>query len=530
MIHNFVVDYNKSTKIHNIEFSNPESIYSITLGGSKKGIFSGDFSASENKHPINNSGIAQKINFYNPMIPEPLHKFWYYISTAKLLRKDKGMMIITLSSTDINLIESLKNLDAKTDEILKKIGGNNIIPTIKISDTFPPIIEIHVDSSSKCYNQENKLCTYMEIMNGAKIQLYIEFDCVMIEANKCERKWRVMQMKEHKPIDLNTNMFDSIPLIQTPQIQYNMMGLNQQIPQIPQMMSNPYAMAQGQTPSYSMPGIMPGMSGMMPGMSGMMPGMMPGMPYNPQYSQQIPGNIRDSEQQYPIRPSALDILSRSQGLRSITGSDDLNTRSLPIPQINKENKEVKEDKPSGPIGGSVFRPPTAGDLMSMLGKLKKPTKKDDEIEEKHSEPPKKEEKQLEPPKKEEKHSEPPKKEEKYSEPPKMEIVNSNIIVDEHKPDEHKPDEKKDNEYINENMNKNKNKNLDKNIFLNQIKDLIKKNTEILDLHIIDLNNDIQIAKNIFNQIEKIIQSRKKLDQPDSCTKSEIESDDSGFEI
>ena len=563
MIHNFVVDYNKSTKIHNIEFSNPESIYSITLGGSKKGIFSGDFSSSDNKHPINTNGVAQKINFYNPMIPEPLHKFWYYINTAKLLRKDKGMMIITLSSTDINLIESLKNLDAKTDEILKNISsnnisGNNIIPTIKLSDTFPPIIEIHVDSVSKCYNQENKICTYMEIMNGAKIQLYIEFDCVMIEANKCEKKWRVIQMKEHKPIDLTTNMFDNIP-IQQPQLPYNMMGSGQQIMghlqgqiqgQIPQMMVNPYTMVQGHIPPYQIPNNVPNTN----------------MPYNPQYSQQIP------EQQF-IRPSALDILNRSQGLRSISGSDDSNSRSLPIPPISSGTKDDK-DKPSGPLGGAVFRPPTAGDLMSMLTKLKKPTKKDDEIEEKKPELPKIELTKIDVPKSEVLKSEVLKSEVLKSEvlttdKPKIEgfkiegskIVGSKIeafIEEKHlnipKIDLISIDQPKSD--INENQiiksdninqitiketnNVIKNKKLINNEILIKIKDLIKKQTNILDLDIIEFNKDMEISKKICDQIDKIILSRIKSNkkhiiiesasESESTSESDSTSNDSGFEI
>ena len=89
MINNLVVDYNKSTKINNIEYSAIESINTFT----------------------------KRIKFYNPEVSEPLHKFWYMVGNAKIIKKNQNILSIALSSTDTKLIESIKNLDEKVNNI-----------------------------------------------------------------------------------------------------------------------------------------------------------------------------------------------------------------------------------------------------------------------------------------------------------------------------------------------------------------------------------------------------------------------------
>lgn len=287
MIHNFVVDYNKTTKINNIEFANPEKI----------------------------SVFTQKMRFYNPDISEPLHKFWYFIPNAKLIKKGQGLLTIVLSSSDTNLIESLKSLDEKTDHIIKKIiPGKPISPTIKISSNFPPVLEVNVDTESKCYDQENAVTNYMSIKNNAKIQLYMEFDSVVSGADRCERKWRVIQLKENKPIDLNANMFDIVA--QTQQHTTNVMNTF-----YPSPISHPVHLAS----SYSM------------------------NPYNP-----VP------VQQMSVAPYHL-----SHGLHIPPAPPPPPLSSLYSPPPLREEKQNS-------VGGTLFQPPTQDQLMSMIGKLKKP--------------------------------------------------------------------------------------------------------------------------------------------------------------
>jgi hypothetical protein len=272
MIHNFIVDYNRSTKINTIEYSNIEAVNTFT----------------------------RKIKFYNPEISEPLHKFWYFVPNAKLIKKNSGVLTMALSSIDTNLIESLKNLDEKTDKILKKINQMiKISPSIKMSSNFPPVLDVYADTDSRFYDQDNKSIMYMNIKNNSKIQLYMEFDSVTIGSNRCEKKWKVIQLKENKPIDLSANMFDMVPMI--PQMIYPVLPPQQQPYYPPNLQQQPY------------------------------------YPPNPR-------NI-------PIPPPSLP-------------------QSVPQRPIQKEEKI-----PDSQTSGSIFQPPSQDQLLSMIGKLKKPTKK-----------------------------------------------------------------------------------------------------------------------------------------------------------
>jgi hypothetical protein len=184
MIHNLIVDYNKSTKINAIEHSNVESVNSFT----------------------------RKIRFFNPNINEPLHKFWYHIPNAKLIKKGSGTITVVLSSNDTNLIESIKNLDDATSEIIKNHNEHyRIDRSISLSVNYPPMLTLIVDHDSKCFNHDNSSISYMNIKNGTKIQIYIEFESIMMGSTECYRKWRILQLKEIKSLDMTVNLFDLIP-------------------------------------------------------------------------------------------------------------------------------------------------------------------------------------------------------------------------------------------------------------------------------------------------------------------------------
>jgi hypothetical protein len=181
-IDRFVVNYNKSSKINIIAHSKLQSINMST----------------------------SKLEFYNPEINEPLHKFWYYIPNAKLIeKKNTGAMRIALSNIDVNLTESLKSLDGKTDEIIINVFKKpKPETTIKTSVNFPPVIDLYIDRLGKCFDQNNDPIKYMDIKNNARVQLYMELDSIHINVNKnsCDRKWRILQISELKPL----NLFDEI--------------------------------------------------------------------------------------------------------------------------------------------------------------------------------------------------------------------------------------------------------------------------------------------------------------------------------
>jgi hypothetical protein len=170
MIHNLIVNYNKSPIITNIEHSEPDYINSFT----------------------------QKIKFYNPEINEPLHKYWYFIPNAKLISKTSHSICLALSSNDTNLINSLKSLDEKTSEIMINIDKKYkqfLKPFVESRNNLPPQLTISIDSKSKCFDAMGSSTKYMNFENGCKIQTYIEFDSIVIKEHECYRKWRVLQIK-----------------------------------------------------------------------------------------------------------------------------------------------------------------------------------------------------------------------------------------------------------------------------------------------------------------------------------------------
>lgn len=317
-INNFIVDYTKSPQIESVENSNPESVNSF----------------------------VRKIKFYNPKINEPLHKFWYFIPNAKLTKKAKGVVSIVLSSSDTNLVASIKSLDDKVDQILQSINPKYLPePSIKEYQNYPPVLELCVDNDSMCYDQENNVINYMKITNGAKVLLYIELESVMIGSTKSIRNWRIMQMKETKSIDLSMNLFTQPQSSPFSQLPYQPPFNSQQLPMHPmnqQIHYNPYS----PYPGYYPPPVDYGQ----------------GQEHMPLPSGRIP--------QPPSRPS--------RGGRIPAPPSSLSSSYRHNNQLTDQSdqSEKTEQKQSGANSGSMYQPPTEDQLLSMIGKLKKATKRD----------------------------------------------------------------------------------------------------------------------------------------------------------
>ena len=182
MIQKLLFDYNKNDTITNIENSEIETINTFT----------------------------SKINFYNPDINEPLHKFWFFIPNAKLIKKTDNTIKIVLSSNEKKLINSICSLDILVDNIISSHTNNikNINSSLAQTAHYPPVLELSIDNKVNCYNSNNEKINYMSLYNGSKIQLYIEFESVIINSSKCTKKWKVLQMKKEIKIDLSVNLFD----------------------------------------------------------------------------------------------------------------------------------------------------------------------------------------------------------------------------------------------------------------------------------------------------------------------------------
>ncbi len=296
MIHNLIVDYTKSTKINNIEHGGLEFVNTFT----------------------------RKIKFYNPDVNEPMHKFWYLISNAKVVKNNTNMIKIALSSNDTSLMESIKNLDDKTCEIIKNINPNlnqhqQVDPSVITFNNFPSMFSVCIDADSKCYDSSNKHTNIKNIKVGSKIQVFVEFDSIIFGSTECSRRWRVLQLKEEQTIDMNINLF-SVP--QTSSFTQQFDHFNQ-IPSAPPMPPIP--------------------------------------PMAPPYQ----------SYQYPSHAQ----LSPHSQLPPHT--------HIPYYQNQSSQPPIQKpkEKPSG-AQGYVFIAPTQSQLHDMLGKLKKTTKKYNNIDDK----------------------------------------------------------------------------------------------------------------------------------------------------
>jgi hypothetical protein len=183
MISEYLVDYKKSTQIDHIEYDGLEQINPFT----------------------------QKLKIYNPEIDEPLHCFWYHIPCAKIFKKTSNQLYLALSHKSSQLIESIANLDARVDMVVKQLSTvskkTHCEPSIITASNFPPIFVVRVDAHTKCFDWNGKPTTHMRYENSAKVQAFVEFDSVAMGSGKIERKWRVMQIKQSKPLDMSVCVF-----------------------------------------------------------------------------------------------------------------------------------------------------------------------------------------------------------------------------------------------------------------------------------------------------------------------------------
>jgi len=160
------------------------------------------------------NSFFKKIKFYNPKINEPLHKFWYNINNAKIIKKNANNLEIALPQNDANLINSINNLDDLINNKLKDFDNNYICnKTIITNKNYPPYIILNIDNTTKFYNNENIQINYIDLENENKVNLYIEFDCVIINSlnNKvCSKKWKILQLKKiNSLLDNNLNFFEN---------------------------------------------------------------------------------------------------------------------------------------------------------------------------------------------------------------------------------------------------------------------------------------------------------------------------------
>jgi hypothetical protein len=319
MIRNLVVDYIKNPLVTAVQHSPVEVI----------------------------SMLTKRIRFFNPSVDEPLHKFWYFIPKAKITERTSGNITIVLSNNDTKLIESITSLDDKIDAIIKGINPRALTEkSLKISQNYPPMTDLYINSDSKCYDTENKSIKITDIKINAKVQIYIELDYASITTRKAEKKWKILQLKTHSMLDLNSsNLFDKEDI----EISLNFPSFSN--PLVPD-----YTKSNGSFPpngfhQYSIHNQTAS----------------PYSPFNPPYNHNpyIPQHSL-----YNIQGSIPQTVpgSLSSGIHNSTA----HTTSF---NNNNENTIKKDDEKV--FGGSIFQPPTKDELLDMIGKLKKSTNKNE---------------------------------------------------------------------------------------------------------------------------------------------------------
>ena len=192
----------------------------------------------------NVNAFMKKIKFYNPNVEiEPLQKFWYKINNAKIIKKSVNNLEIVLSHNDEKLIKSISILDDKINIILKE-KDNSLINNKSIINkaNYPPIMLLFFDDTSMYYDEAHNEKNYYDLKIDTKISLFIELESVIINGINCNKKWKILQLKETNMLNNKTNFFspniirNNIPpaplLPPTPQIS-QISQISQIIPNIP---------------------------------------------------------------------------------------------------------------------------------------------------------------------------------------------------------------------------------------------------------------------------------------------------------
>ena len=163
-----------------------------------------------------NSSI-QELYIYNPKVREPLHKFWYMIDNAKLEKKSSAgrSARIVISSRDENLIYSLKALDVKIDELVKKLQTKRdlkIRSLLGMSEHYPPTLDVSLDERTVALDPNGESINFMTIGNGSKIKLMIELDRLIFERGIVRKIWRIIQVKQIEDISTHIDLFASLDI------------------------------------------------------------------------------------------------------------------------------------------------------------------------------------------------------------------------------------------------------------------------------------------------------------------------------
>lgn len=173
----------------------------------------------ENESYINN---IKKIYIYNPIIENAMHSFWYYIDKCKLISKKNTTLSIALPNND-KLINSIKSLDKKINDLLNENNECNIDNSIIIRTNSPTYMKINIDSNTVFFSSNNEIIESKLLENGCNLSILIELEYVLEIKNKDKKTlnkyWRIIQARKISTLNIKIPLFDKLTELTNKSIQ-----------------------------------------------------------------------------------------------------------------------------------------------------------------------------------------------------------------------------------------------------------------------------------------------------------------------
>lgn len=164
---------------------------------------------------INNmNNDYMKLDIYNSKCIAPLHKYWFYLETSKIISINKSkstMFKIALSKThNVDLIKYLSALEVNIFEHCKTLKDDiTMKKTVGKPSKYPPILNIKVTSHSHIFNKNNMPVNVDLLRENDNISIYFELKNIWINTST-KIFWLdlcALQIQTKQLIDLTQPLF-----------------------------------------------------------------------------------------------------------------------------------------------------------------------------------------------------------------------------------------------------------------------------------------------------------------------------------
>ena len=110
------------------------------------------------------------------------------------------------------MTDELINTIYEHNEHRQKHGDVEIQRLMRLSDHYPPILDVVIDNRTITLNSDGEQIEFMALKNGSKIKILIEFDRIMFKKNTAHKIWRVIQLKKEIDISMTNDLFASLEM------------------------------------------------------------------------------------------------------------------------------------------------------------------------------------------------------------------------------------------------------------------------------------------------------------------------------